>query len=389
MSDPPERLIPASRMPDLLDSFHEGLFVANEDLEIVYTNRACRAMFHKDAGEMEGNLPGEAVGCLHSEDHGCGKGTWCPCGLYDGLSEVLAGGEPVRGETLSIPVRAGEVVEVKSLKISIHALSGEAGEEGARRVMAFLDDVTQLVRRTDELRTCQEMLERRATQCEALTETILHDIRAPLAGVRGLWEAGEGEPDLEKVADRLSHLNLSVQSLLLLSQMDASGLPVSKEVLDPYPLLAEAHRVLSETPQGRRVRIELEPEPEEIPSVSADRKILSWVLETLFRNAAEQSPDGGTVTGGLSAPTQAEVEIAVSFPGRSIPEEHIENIFDPFFHLEFPEGGGRRNRGLPFCRLAALALGGSIHAENLEGDRVGFRLVLSVRRRTTGTQEEA
>ena len=163
---------------------------------------------------------------------------------------------------------------------------------------------------------------------------------------------------------------------------------MSKVVLDPRVSVDETVKALRATLPDSGPTVEFIPPTGVIPTVSADEKLLGMILENLIRNAVSQSPKESPVTVQIESPGLEGVAITIRRAGKPLPEEHLESIFDPDFHLERPGGLGRRNRGLPFCSLAAQAQGGEVRAMNPEGGGIAFQLTLSVRRRTTGEQEK-
>jgi hypothetical protein len=363
----------------LLDALSEIVIAVDADARVSYVNRGARQAFRRDEAAMLGKHLGEAMGCLHAEDKGCGNSAWCPCGLHEHVAEALGGDAPVLRETLGLPIRMGDVIEVRSFKVTLLPL---AGADGKTRACVLMDDRTQIVRRSDELRLLQGKMEMRIGQCESMAEMISQDVRAPLLRLLEALRACPGAGPSDSQLWDLDLLALSSDNLLRLSQMDPEGIPVSKEVFDPGPAVAEMARGLREAALRRGVTLEC-PEPgADLPLVSADRKLFLRTLENLLRNAVDQTRPGGTVRLEAAAGGRDHVAIAVVFDGDAFPPEHLENIFEAFFHLERPGGLGQRNRGLPFARIAALAQGGFLRAENREGGRVAYVLALPSRRRT-------
>jgi signal transduction histidine kinase len=372
-----------------LDILHEGLLIVDTDHKVIYINRGAHGIFRRDESAFLDKRLGEAIGCLHSEDHGCGKSTWCPCGLLDSIVDVLEGGNPVLGETLSVPLRMGETVEVRNFKVNIQGVPSREAQDA--KVCVLLDEVTSLVRRTDELRLCQETVERRSLQCESMTEMILQDVRVPLQRTIETLEASDpsgkapSPPDAMRID--LATLALSVENLLLMSQMDPQGLPVSKKIVDLPQFVEGVVETLRSAFPPDMVTLNFVPPPGEVPTVAADEKLLRLILENLIRNAVSQSPEDGRIRLEVAAQNRNHVIVSVLHTGKSLPEEHLESVFDPFFHLERPGKKGRRNRGLAFSRIAAQSQGGDLTAENLREGGVAFRLKLLARPRTTATLE--
>jgi signal transduction histidine kinase len=68
------------------------------------------------------------------------------------------------------------------------------------------------------------------------------------------------------------------------------------------------------------------------------------------------------------------VEVSVSDRGIGIPEERLEQVFEPFFSTK-PQGIGM---GLPICRSIVTAHGGHLWAENNADGGATFQFTLPV-----------
>lgn len=96
--------------------------------------------------------------------------------------------------------------------------------------------------------------------------------------------------------------------------------------------------------------------PEDLPHILVDSNQLSQVLMNLLINAAEATPDGGSITISASKPATADgIEIRVSDTGCGIPPDIMPHVFEPFFTTKPGKGTGlglsisatyvRRNKG--------------------------------------------
>jgi len=105
---------------------------------------------------------------------------------------------------------------------------------------------------------------------------------------------------------------------------------------------------------------------------SADTSLLHSCIENVVRNALKHTPAGGVVEvniadlAGSGAPMLA---ITTTDEGNGVPEQALEQIFDPFFriasHDSHKQGGG--GLGLSISKRIAVLYGGSITAHNSAG----------------------
>ncbi len=125
--------------------------------------------------------------------------------------------------------------------------------------------------------------------------------------------------------------------------------------------------------RGQTLKIELEPG---LPTVAADKKRLSQVLNNLLENAIRHTPKGGTVT--VSAKRDpAGVRFAVRDTGDGIALAEVGNLFQSFYQGESASGGGRLGLGLSISREIIVGHGGRIWVES-EGLGKGAAFLFTV-----------
>ena len=121
--------------------------------------------------------------------------------------------------------------------------------------------------------------------------------------------------------------------------------------------------------------------PEGLPPVNVDKGQIRQVFGSLVVNACEAMPDGGTIriratctTGKEKAffgPAEEFVEITVEDQGVGIAEEHLRNVFAPFFTTKEKKSG----LGLAAAYSIVQQHGGHIAVES----RVGKGTVFTIR----------
>ena len=96
-------------------------------------------------------------------------------------------------------------------------------------------------------------------------------------------------------------------------------------------------------------------------SASFNEEYLSHILSHLLSNAAEYTPEGGTIGLEYKKRGAHSHQFIVSNTGASIPEEEREEVFKPFRTIQdLTKGDGL---GLPICRQMAMLMNGSLEID--------------------------
>ncbi len=263
--------------------------------------------------------------------------------------------------------------------------------EGRRRVLLFVEDVTDLHRAEEARRDLAAMLQQ-AQKMEAigtLASGIAHDFNNILLAVIGLSDAAAerlepghpSRPDLEAViaaAERGS--DLVRQILAFGRQQDLKMQPV-----DVNAIAAETCRMLR--PMLRKdVALELREAPD-LPRVLADPVQIQQVLLNLALNARDAMPEGGAIAIETAAVAEEDparprvlpgrhVVITVRDSGSGIAPEHLQRVFDPFFTTK-PPGQGT-GLGLATAYGIVSQHGGALRVESEPGRGSTFLVHLPV-----------
>jgi len=109
----------------------------------------------------------------------------------------------------------------------------------------------------------------------------------------------------------------------------------------------------------------------DLPTFALDPNLMQQVFYNLILNAAQASPEGGTVTVKSKRLSDA-AEVSVIDRGSGIAPKNLETIFNPFFTTK-PTGVGL---GLPIVQKIIDEHGGSLRVDSEEGQGSTFRVSL-------------
>lgn len=214
----------------------------------------------------------------------------------------------------------------------------------------------------------------------ALLNSISHDLRSPLASITGiltsLREQGSGlsEPArtelLATACGEAARLNRFVGNLLDMTRLEAGGVKLKLESCDLEDLVGCALAHLESRLAGRTVNVDL---PAGLPLVRLDLVLMNQVLVNLLENSVKFSPPGSPIDLTVRG-EESSLCIEIADRGRGLPEAEIDKVFDKFYMVQVPEGGGGTGLGLSICKGIVEAHGGSIRAENRGGG--GLRIIV-------------
>jgi len=208
-----------------------------------------------------------------------------------------------------------------------------------------------------------------------------HELRAPLTLIHaGVEVAQRNTKSLEQsqlLADVLGDANYMtklIESLLLLSRLDAHKLPLELQNINLPELFEEIVRQNERVLQEKQISIEQETQ---VSTVFADPVRLKQILLIFIDNAVRNNHPQGWIK--IKAETkQNKVWIEVSDNGSGIPAEHLNKIFDRFYKVSDRSTPDYRGSGLGLSIAKSLieAQGGEILITSEEGTGTQVRFSL-------------
>ena len=327
---------------EILDNMNNGFLIADSNGIITAQNRAADRILALEDGEAIGR-PVQDVLLVASGDE-------CP---------ILTALRSERDFT-----RYEFEARTKTGDIKLLGLSTSRAYDGRGRlihVITSFSDLTELAEMRQEL----QRQDRLAVVGE-LAAGLAHEIRNPVAAIRGAVEELPGNDGSREVVKRLAaiairesdHLNQIVSDFLDFAR-DPS---VERAVFDVRELAHEVADLLRreyESVDDLNIRVDCGPAP---CPVSADRSQLKQVLVNLGKNAIDANSVRGTVLIAVRRePTWVEVRLDDEGPG--IEPDQVARIFEPFYTTK-ESGVGM---GLAVCQRIVTAHDGVIRPALREG----------------------
>jgi signal transduction histidine kinase len=182
----------------------------------------------------------------------------------------------------------------------------------------FVELLTRWVSYEIERERTAASLQRERDRLDQFASTVSHDLRNPLAVLRGWLEMAEESGDPEQFArcyDAVDRMDRLIDDLLVLARR---GVVVGTVEAVPLESVAEAAWAMVDAPAATIV-------VETDRTVDADRDRLEQLLENLFRNAVDHGREDVTVTVGALSDTEG---FYVADDGPGIPADQRERVFD-------------------------------------------------------------
>jgi two-component system, NtrC family, sensor histidine kinase HydH len=209
--------------------------------------------------------------------------------------------------------------------------------------------------------------QRRLSQVGEMSAVLAHEIRNPLASLKGnaqlLVERLAGHRELAR-AERITQEATRLQALTAdLLDFARSG-PIEHQPTDPGALMREAVDEVG----AAHFRTDTGDAPTAWPM---DAPRMRQALVNLLRNAAQVSPDDRPAEARVTA-HDGRLLFAVRDFGPGIAEDAMPRIFDPFYTTR-TNGTGL---GLAVARRVVELHGGELSVENHAGGGAEFRIVM-------------
>jgi two-component system, OmpR family, sensor histidine kinase VicK len=182
-----------------------------------------------------------------------------------------------------------------------------------------------------------------------------HELRTPLAVVRGYLDLINGSPEitkftvmnieyLERALTGVAQLGNLINNILNVSRIERGTMRVDVDKVDIAGLLQhliEQERVGAALKQQH---LRYEGPPNKV-YVKADESAIGEVVNNLLSNAIKYTQDDGHITIRLQQ-TGAYIRVEVADDGRGIPEAAREHLFTKFYRVENSLTTGNRGTGL-------------------------------------------
>jgi two-component system sensor histidine kinase KdpD len=236
--------------------------------------------------------------------------------------------------------------------------------------------------RLSELETKSRILEESDRLKTALLSSVSHELRTPLATIKASvsslrdegfdWDAEARNELLAAIEEETDQLNQLVGNLLSMSRIEAGVLVPERQWNDLREII---EHVLNKIKlQSHRVRVDVS---SDLLLVPVDFILMEQVFNNLISNSVKFSPEGSLITIN-AVQVDENLQVKVINQGPSVPEEHLERIFEKFHRITMRDKVMGTGLGLSICKGIIEAHKGRIWAENSQ-DGFSFVILLPIK----------
>jgi signal transduction histidine kinase len=251
----------------------------------------------------------------------------------------------------------------------------KGGRHFAVRCILFNDDSFEIVI-TDITQTEQSKAMR-----QQMTSNIAHELKTPIASVRGYLETllVNKELDeekrnhfLDKALTQSTRLTDLINDIVTLNKLDETGSQFPYEEFDVAAVMKEVRDNLMTDLTRKQMKVEIAVEPDTI--VNGNRSLIVSVFQNLLENAITYAGENVTVTIRSIPGEPGFRTFSFADNGIGIPEEHQARIFERFYRID--DGRSRKSGGtglgLAIVKNAILLHKGEISVRTRPGGGVEF-----------------
>ncbi len=263
----------------------------------------------------------------------------------------------------------------------VAAAAGRVKEGRLSERVAPGDEGTEIRRLAAAFNSMLERIESLMQELRDVTTNIAHDLRTPVARVRGMIEnvnwtevsAAEREQIAGAAIEECDRIMPLIDSILELARADAGMLVLQQEPVDLSVEVRAAHRMFSTLAEDKEQRFTCAA-PDSL-LMTGDRARVQRMISNLIDNAIKFTPPQGGISLNLERRGAAAV-LEVQDTGVGIEPARQERVFERFYRVDASRTAPGYGLGLSQVHAFAKAMGGtvSIQSDLGAGCRVTVRI---------------
>lgn len=270
------------------------------------------------------------------------------------------------------------VLPVRRLQLAGHKVAdGDLTARVAPSVGSRTDEIARLARDFDVM---TERVDGLLRSQQRLMRDVSHELRSPLARLQALLSiarqaADKPGPDrIDRMEKELEQLDKLIGEILAYSRLQTRT-GITRQPTDIVDLVQNI--VDDASLEGQAMGKQIQMSGPDQCVIELDGGLIQRAVENVIRNALKYTAEGTAVNVNIVDQTGG-VRILIDDHGPGIPDEVIDQIFEPFFRVGGARGtqSGSGGIGLAIAERSVRLHGGTITARNRDG--AGLRVEIDI-----------
>ena len=257
-----------------------------------------------------------------------------------------------------VVVQESQNIEVSSLSKSINTMA-----------VNLKNTVQKLNQRNQEVTSLYEEQLDQIDLRKKFISAISHELKTPLMVMNitaqgildGIFDEDEQRAELQKILNEVGTLDSMIKDLLDVYKLDELRLDMDIEKVNLRSLTERQLENVDNLIQ--RYELDLSLESDRNVSVMASPKFMGMVISNILTNAIKYTPNKNKIEISIQS-IKDKIEYRVTNYGTTIPEENLENIWEPFFRIDESRTKNTKSKG--------TGLGLYIVSETLKAHRFDY-----------------
>lgn len=271
--------------------------------------------------------------------------------------------------------------------------AGLGAERLDERIDLPPDAAAEIQQLADVLNRMLVRLDRSVSGMRRFTADAAHELRTPLAALRGELEvtlrhprnADEMRHTVETALGEVERLSELVEALLTLARSDGGELPFRREPLDVVEMVRRVLAPFEVVAADRELALACRGDGP--VDVDTDARWLGRAVANLVDNACKFTPAGGRIDVEVVRANGA-ARITVSDTGPGIAADDMPRLFERFYRSRRTQGEVEGfGLGLALSRDVVLALGGTLTAQTRAPGGAAFVIELPAHRAAADSED--
>lgn len=210
-------------------------------------------------------------------------------------------------------------------------------EKGKDEIAELAHNINHM---SEKLHDSITMLEKELQSRKQLIRDLSHELKTPIAVVKGYADGlryGVAEDSISKekyckiISSECDRMDKMVKELLELSKLEQVTTALKIETIPLYETISALSVKYTKNIEQKACQFSILGEKSVI--VMADKKLLERIIDNLLGNAVKYVNTHGKIE-ILITESQTETTFSVFNTGTSIPEEHIDKVWNVFYKLD-------------------------------------------------------